>query len=107
MFPSNNKLANELSTKYPVIPNNPQDQIDTLNTKLDAHRAETMQKFEEIEENKVDKDEVDGLVTSKVDKEGDSMSGTLAMSSESGITFGNKFKIAYNSTLTTLDIEVI
>jgi hypothetical protein len=40
MFPSNNKLANELSTKYPVIPNNLQDQIDTLNTELDAHKAD-------------------------------------------------------------------
>lgn len=44
MFPSNNKLAKELSTKYPVIPNNPQDQIDTLNTKLDAHLAESASK---------------------------------------------------------------
>lgn len=47
MFPSNNKLAKELSTKYPVIPvipNNLQDQIDTLNTELDAHLAESASK---------------------------------------------------------------
>lgn len=40
MFPSNNKLAKELSTKYPVIPNNPQDQIDALNAKLEERDAE-------------------------------------------------------------------
>lgn len=41
-----------------------------------------------------------------VAKAGDTMQGTLAMSGQS-ITFGNKFRIKYNSSLNTLDIEVI
>ncbi len=46
-------------------------------------------------------------VPNKVDKSGDTITGTLAMSGETGITFGGKFKLVYNDTLTTLDIEVI
>jgi hypothetical protein len=43
----------------------------------------------------------------RVNKNGDSMSGQLTMTGINGITFGNKFKIRYNSSLGTLDIETI
>ncbi|OUM99255.1 MAG: hypothetical protein BAA04_01505 [Firmicutes bacterium ZCTH02-B6] len=41
-----------------------------------------------------------------VSKSGDTMQGDLAMASHA-VTFGGRFRLVYNSTLNTLDIEVI
>lgn len=46
-------------------------------------------------------------VPNKVNKTGDTMTGTLNMAGTTPIIFGNKFKIAFNDALQALEIEVL
>lgn len=103
-----------LVTNLQSAKNYTDQQVNTVNQALAAHLAET------ATQDNLGHVKVDGVtitvnngvisardVPNKVNKTGDTMTGTLNMAGTTPIIFGNKFKIAYNNSLQALEIEVL
>ena len=83
------------------------DFVDGQDTNADALSSH---KSDYTNPHQVSKSDVGlGNVTNdaQVAQTGGTMTGTLAMSGETAITFGGNYRMVYNDALDTLDIEVI